>query len=328
MKPLIAALSLLSIVPHTAFAQEGGKAIPPPDPVVMPAHLENMRPGQIRDAVAKGYTCLLPVGTIEYATADVPLGIRADLYREELHNLAKDRKAVIAPPLWYAPTGYAGSIAKEGTVDISTNAFEAYLEDVVSELMRVGFGQVEIVLVNNPQGRESLLHTSCRFVMGNLFNKTWQGSDLGVGWVNKVEQKKAGAVHGRQRLTELRVPAERRKVSGEPAKLPMLLENMTSAELTAAIRAGVPCYLPVGVLEGHGNQNPVAVDAINAQGPIRLAARKVPVVVAPTIWYGGTGHWAGGPRDGDLSIGGPEFKNYLETTVTGLLALGLSLIHI
>jgi len=322
MKLLIVALLLLSIVSRVVFAQEGAKMTPPPDPVVTPAHLENMRPGQIRDAVAKGYTCLLPVGTIEYAAADVPLGIRAELYREELAKLAKARKAVIAPPLWYAPTGYVKSAAKQGTVDISPKAFEAYLEDVVGELTRVGFRQVEMVLVNNPQGKDSLLHTSCRFVIGNLFNKTWREPDLGVGWVKKLDEKQLGAMYGRHRLTELRAGAKRRKVSGKRAKRPMLLENMTSAELAAAIRAGAPCYLPVGVLEGHGNQNPVGVDAIHAHEPVRMAAREVPIVVAPTIWYGGTAHWAGGPRDGDLSIGGPEFRNYLATTVAGLLKLG------
>ena len=78
----------------------------PADEAEIPARLENMRPGQIRDAAAKGAVCLLPIGVIEAEAPDQPLGIDAAWYDRAIVAMATEKKAIIAPPIWFGPTGY------------------------------------------------------------------------------------------------------------------------------------------------------------------------------------------------------------------------------
>ncbi len=70
------------------------------------ARLENMRPGQIRDAAGKGAVCLLPLGVIEAESPDQPVGIDAARYDEAIEAVAKEEGRHRPSDMVLLPTGY------------------------------------------------------------------------------------------------------------------------------------------------------------------------------------------------------------------------------
>ena len=313
---ILTALALMVVTPVAAWEPDTSKF--PEDKAALPAHLENMRPGQIRDAVAQGAVCLLPVGTLEAVADDVPLGADAAATEDALLALAKKRNAVIAPPIWYTPTGYVLGAPADGTFDTPTEAFAGYLREVLTTLTALGFKRIEIVLVNNPQGKDGALYTTCRFVLGDLFNDFWKDPQVGENWWIRPDFEKLN--WARYDIVELQVKRPEKRA---PAAAPVVqLEHMTPAELRDALRRGLPCFVPCGVLENHGNQNPVACDAFEAREPVLLAAAKAPAVVAPTIWYGPTGYAVTGPKLGTTNIDSRPYQPYVRGIVEGLAAMG------
>jgi len=54
-----------------------------------------------------------------------------------------------------------------------------------------------------------------------------------------------------------------------------------------AVRDAFPvAYLPMGVLEWHGQQNPVGLDAVKATAMAEAFAARIGGLVMPTLWYG------------------------------------------
>ncbi|MDP2990057.1 MAG: creatininase family protein, partial [Kiritimatiellota bacterium] len=84
----------------------------------------------------------------------------------------------------------------------------------------------------------------------------------------------------------------------------MRYEMMRPGQIKEAIEKGLPLFLPVGVLEYHGPQNPIGTDALIGQGIIHKVEERVECVVAPTFFYGYTGFWAAGPELGEISVDG------------------------
>ena len=126
---------LLAALAAAAHGWEPDMSKYPTDKAALPAWLENMRAGQVVDAVRQGAVCLLPVGTVEAGPAgEAPLGIDAARLRKELEALAKKRKAVIAPAIWYAPTGYILSGPKRGTFHMKPDPFAKYVGEVLATL--------------------------------------------------------------------------------------------------------------------------------------------------------------------------------------------------
>jgi len=325
--PLLLAVVGACALAGAAYAYEPNTSKFPPDKAALPSWLENMRPGQIRDAVAQGAPCLLPVGTLESEGDDSPLGIDAVRYKRGLEQLAKQRKAVIAPPIWYAPTGYILGGASEGTFHMDCDAFARYLEEVLITLGELGFRRVEIVPMHDPQGESGPLRTACMFAKANRFNDLWKDPQFGPNWWIRPDLDKLN--WARYAIRELPKSEGGTKKEPVPRKgerpemvLPLRLEHMRPSELKQAVERGLPLLVPVGVVENHGNHNPVGCDAIEAQDPVLLAAGKAPAVVAPTVWYGPTGYAVTGPKLGTTDIGGPAFQDYMEGVVSGLAAMG------
>jgi len=294
----------------------------PGDKAVLPAQLENMRPGQIRDAVAQGTPCLVPVGTLENDSDEVPLGIDREGGEYRLLSLAQEMNAVVAPTLWYSPTGYILSGPDEGTFDLPAEAFAAYIEEVLLTLRAVGFKTVQIVPLHNPQGDNSPLIAACRFALGNIFNNLWKNPEFGQNWWIRPDRDKLnwGAFGMRQ------LPTVSATNPGQPATdglcLPLRLENMRPAELKGALQKGLPCFVPTGVLENHGNHNPIGCDAFEVQNPILEAASRAPAVIAPTIWFGPTAYAVTGPKLATTDINGVVFQRFADGVVSGLAAMG------
>jgi creatinine amidohydrolase/Fe(II)-dependent formamide hydrolase-like protein len=85
------------------------------------------------------------------------LGLDTILVEELLQRVAQQVPAVVAPPFWYGPTGYAVTGPDQGTVDVSTERFGRHVKDVLSSFWEIGFQWI-IVGVHHQQmdGPESL----------------------------------------------------------------------------------------------------------------------------------------------------------------------------
>lgn len=292
----------------------------PVDKATFPSLLENMRPGQIRDAVAQGAYIILPVGVMSSTTNDVPLGAKEAAVQQALNTSIGADKAIVAPALWYAPSGYLQGGAKDGSFDMPTLDFVKYLEEVALELEAMGFKMVKITVLDTGQGENSLMYAACKYAAGDLFNAYWRQPAGGKGWWINPQSKIMAWEKVSVQL--LKLPAPEPAANAAPRVLPLRLEQMRPSELRTAIAEGLPCFVPVGVIENHGNQNPVACDTIEAQDPLVLAAAKAPVVVAPTVWFGGTAFAATGEELGTTDITGEVFYRYMLGVTKGLTAMG------
>ncbi len=315
----------------------------PPDPATLPARLENMRAGQVRDAVKKGAHCLLPVVTLEAIGDDSPLGMDPAQYKA-IEDMARTfrREAVIAPPIYYTPTGYVLSGPLEGTFDINLDTFADYLEEVIVTLSEVGFAGIQIVVVHNPHIVEnppfakkdrSPVYAACRFVRGDIFNNRWKDPQVGKNWWSFTLSKRSGTSGSgkpvnTKRLTEIKIKTLAKIKNSSDTKtsnkwqLPLRLERMRPSELKRAVAQNLPCFVPTGVIENHGNQNPVGCDVFESQEPVLQAAGRLPAVVAPSVWYGPTGYAVTGPKLGTTDINGRVYQNYIQGICQGLVAMG------
>ena len=106
----------------------------------------------------------------------------------------------------------------------------------------------------------------------------------------------------------------------------MRFERMRPAQLRAAIEAGTPFVLPIGVMEYHGGHLPVGVDMLAVT---EVLARLEPeVVLLPPFPYGAASHAVAGPEGtGNLHIDATAIVPFAEGLFTALLRGGFRNIH-
>jgi creatinine amidohydrolase/Fe(II)-dependent formamide hydrolase-like protein len=309
----------------------------PADTVALPARLENMRPGQVRYAAEHDAPCLIPVGNMQSSFADQIIGWGGAIM-DSLNALGLSSKAVIAPPVWYTPSGYLLNNAKNGTFDISMDAFTLYLEEVMTNIINLGFKHVQIVVLNNPHGKNSPLNACARFVVANQYNNLWKRPEFGKCWyINpKFDDEtgehgntdKRGVVFAMYSVLNIYGNSSVEKKESPSSSKPGRLENMTPAQVKDVVKRNLICFVPSGVTETHGNQNPLGCDAIEAEGPLLLACAQADAVIAPTIWYGPTGVTCGDETVGNINIDGNIYRNYMSGVINGLAAIGFKKIVI
>jgi creatinine amidohydrolase/Fe(II)-dependent formamide hydrolase-like protein len=323
---LLTMLVVMCLMAAVLKAWEHDAAAFPPDPAVLPAHLEQMRPGQIRDAAKQGAACIVPVGTLESDGGDDALGGDAAALEAGVSELARKQKVVVAPPVRYAPTGYILSGPGDGTFHVEGDAFANYLAEVLVALRKLGFAKVRVACVHNPQGADGPLARAVQHTLADLFINLWKDPSLGPNWWDRPDREQISWEH--YDLIELphpkaaaTAPATVPAATSAPA-LALRWEHMTPPQMRDAVRRGLPCLVPLGVLENHGNHNPVGCDAFEAQDPVVLAASEAAAVVAPTVWYGPTGYGVTGPELGTTDVDPRIFRAYARGIVGGLAAVG------
>ena len=105
-------------------------------------------------------------------------------------------------------------------------------------------------------------------------------------------------------------------------------EMMRPGEIQDAVKKGLPLLIPVGVLEYHGPQNPVGTDALISQGIAHCVAKEVECVVAPTLFYGFTGQWAGGIDKGEIHVEGGPLYGYVKPILKAFYEQGWRRIYV
>ena len=66
----------------------------------------------------------------------------------------------------------------------------------------------------------------------------------------------------------------------------MLLEKITMPEFQAALSDTRTAIIPFGSVEEHGRHLPLGTDTIHSMELAALTASRIPVFVAPPVWYG------------------------------------------
>lgn len=66
----------------------------------------------------------------------------------------------------------------------------------------------------------------------------------------------------------------------------MVIEEMTSREISEGLRMTRTVLLPVGATEGHGSHLPTGTDTFMARDVCVRVAERRPIFVAPAIPYG------------------------------------------
>ncbi|MDP7248556.1 MAG: creatininase family protein [Planctomycetota bacterium] len=292
----------------------------PQDDVEIPSRLESLRVCQVKNAVARKAGCLVPVAALDACGPDEPLGF--DPYQDDaLLALAKEHNAIIAPVIWYCPTGYTHGKPENGTFDIQVHSFSSYLENVLTTLYEIGFQSVSMVTYvdDDDPSRSAPLVSACEFVRANLFNDLWKDPEIGINWWDRPDRDELN--WQRYACYELKRPCQP-DFSLQPGDSPLRLEQLTPDLLRDCVAKGYPLFIPSAVLENHGNQNPIGCDGYEAQDPLLMAAEQAPAVVAPTIWYGPTCYGVSGPELATTDIDGNRYHKFVEGIITGMAAMG------
>lgn len=105
-------------------------------------YLINMCPNEFHKAVKDSLPLLIPVGTVEFHGAQLPLG--TDLFITEgiCREVEKRMPCVIAPSFIFSPTGYAVSGPENGTVDIDPDVFMSHCYEILKNYKAMGFKKI------------------------------------------------------------------------------------------------------------------------------------------------------------------------------------------
>lgn len=102
----------------------------------------------------------------------------------------------------------------------------------------------------------------------------------------------------------------------------MKLQEMLPHQLETAKKEGWPLFLPAGTIEYHGEHLPLGVDTIAVLKALEEAEKRIPCVVAPTVWYGPSSYAVAGPEKGTIDVDVDRFEGHVQDVVNGLLHTG------
>jgi len=179
-------------------------------------NLKEMRPGQLRQAVAEGWPLLVPAGCIEYHGPHLPLGTDTLIAEELCRRLAQRMNVVIAPSFDYGATGYAVSGPELGTMDINNEAFEAYVKSVLRAYGELGFRRIAVAIFHQGMGGPLALAFSkaaaeLTFELGRAKG--------GLGWWGRAPTLPDERVLGRIRVWSCILPEASAVARGDHAGL-------------------------------------------------------------------------------------------------------------
>ena len=106
----------------------------------------------------------------------------------------------------------------------------------------------------------------------------------------------------------------------------MRYDRMRPHQVQAAIAAGTPVVLPLGVMEHHGGHLPAGVDMLAVSEILDLLGDDV--VVLPAFAYGAASHAVAGPEHGTtLHVDAGALVPFFEALCTSLLRAGFRNVH-
>lgn len=119
--------------------------------------LEEMRPGQVREAATNGWPLVMPAGVIECHGHHLPCGCDAVFARELCYRVAEQIDCVVAPPIYYGPSTYCVGGPEMGSIDIHHSDFLPYARAVLRGFVNLGFQHIVVVIHHQGEGGEEAL---------------------------------------------------------------------------------------------------------------------------------------------------------------------------
>nr|MBQ4318859.1 creatininase family protein [Clostridia bacterium] len=108
--------------------------------------LENLYPDIIEDAIKRNVPLFIPVGTMEYHSAHMPLGTDTQVAYHILEELEKRREIIIAPPVWYGCASYAVKGPEGYSIDMDGKVLNDTMYNIYMSLLKSGYRRVITVL--------------------------------------------------------------------------------------------------------------------------------------------------------------------------------------
>jgi creatinine amidohydrolase len=106
----------------------------------------------------------------------------------------------------------------------------------------------------------------------------------------------------------------------------MQFERMRPPEIRAAVAAGIPFVLPIGVQEYHGEHLPVGMDLLAVTESLSRLGDEI--VLLPAFAWGAASHAVAAPQgSGTVHVDSAALLPFARALFAGLLATGLRNIH-
>lgn len=176
--------------------------------------LREMRPHQLRQAVAEGWPLLVPAGCVELHGPHLPFGVDTLAAEAVCEGIAARIPAVVAPTIDYGPTGYALSGPERGTLDVRGEEFSGYVKEVLRNFWEMGWQQIVVII--HHQGMDGPEALAFRKASAELtFEKL--RTEKGRGWWGDQDPATYGRVWDRIRVGPTILPAAASVAGGDHA---------------------------------------------------------------------------------------------------------------
>ena len=132
-------------------------------------YYHKMHPVQIREAIRKNAPIVLAVGTIEYHSEHLPLGVDGLVVEGCLDRLEKRRpELVVMPPLYYGVSSFAvaGPENGQGTIDMDSLLLCRFAENIFRDLLDTGWRNIHAFIKHQGENFQQGMPTDLALRLG------------------------------------------------------------------------------------------------------------------------------------------------------------------
>jgi len=148
-------------------------------------NLKNLYPDILDQAKKDRVPIFIPVGTIEYHSAHLPLGTDAFvafhfLERLEAHRAAQGKDIIIAPPVWYGCASYAVKGPEGYSVDMDGTVLNQTMYHIYMSMLKSGLRNIYTVIAHQTEDFNPT-ETACLDASRRVIFKYLEET-RGIGW--------------------------------------------------------------------------------------------------------------------------------------------------
>jgi len=147
--------------------------------------LENLYPDVLEEAMKNKVPIFIPVGTIEYHSAHLPLGTDAFvaihfIERLEAHRKAMGKDLIIAPPVWYGCSSYAVKGPEGYSVDMDGKVLNDTMYNIYMSMLKSGLRNIYTLIAHQTETYNPT-ETACLDASRRVIFKYLEET-RGIGW--------------------------------------------------------------------------------------------------------------------------------------------------
>jgi len=142
--------------------------------------LENAWPEYLEEAKKNRIPVFIPVGTMEYHSAHMPLGTDTQVAYHFLERLEQKHDIIIAPPVWYGCSSYAVKGPEGNSIDMDGMVLNSFMYNIYLSMLRSGFRRIYTVLAHQTEDFNPT-ETACLDASRRAIFKYLE-EERGMGW--------------------------------------------------------------------------------------------------------------------------------------------------